>query len=459
MKNTILIAALMCCFISASAQPFRKESKPRSLEESLQRVEKLNRHENTFTTKLDSVTMYQGDNMKVFLDYDAHFNCTRLVIDYLYDDWETEYVYEYAYDEQDRLIAMMDYEDNSKEEYVYNAQGLVEEIYRYDYRYDGTWQLYAKSVLTYDEDNRLVLSVGYDFGDGDWVESSKRTWDYEAGLLQVETDYLADGNGGWTPTEKTEYSYNEEGLCIEEIESEWYGGWTAWTKIVYQYNAQQLCSEKIEYEWGGGTWNNMYKNTYDYDEAGNLLTEIAYYLQLVTEEWEYRNRYEYVYDADNNCTDYYEYYHYFGEDDWDLETVFHTTYGTPGIACISGLSLMWDLFEFPFPISNKVEQLVLDDSEEVYCLDFHYSSTVGIDESTAGMFGVYPNPAKDFLVLETQDFASLQFQTYRISNMMGQMLLQGQIMDETQQIDVSGLAEGMYFVTVGNSTQKIVVNR
>ena len=43
--------------------------------------------------------------------------------------------------------------------------------------------------------------------------------------------------------------------------------------------------------------------------------------------------------------------------------------------------------------------------------------------------------------------------------MMGQMLLQGQIMDETQQIDVSGLAEGMYFVTVGNSTQKIVVNR
>ena len=449
----------MCCLISASAQPIRKESKPRSLEESLQRVEKLNRHENTFTTKLDSVTMYQGDNMKVFLDYDAHFNCTRLVIDYLYDDWETEYVYEYAYDEQDRLIAMMDYEDNSKEEYVYNAQGLVEEIYRYDYRYDGTWQLYAKSVLTYDEDNRLVLSVGYDFGDGDWVESSKRTWDYEAGLLQVETDYLADGNGGWTPAEKAEYSYNEEGLCIEKIESEWYGGWTAWTKIVYQYNAQQLCSEKIEYGWGGGTWNNMYKNTYDYDEAGNLLTEIAYYLQLVTEEWEYRNRYEYVYDADNNCTDYYEYYHYFGEDDWDLETVFHTTYGTPDIACISGLSLMWDLFEFPFPISNKVEQLVLDDSEEVYCLDFHYSSTVGIDESTAGMMGVYPNPMDGVLVIETQGIASLQGQTYRISNMMGQVLLQGQIMGETQQIDVTGLAEGMYFVTVGNSTQKIVVNR
>jgi hypothetical protein len=73
------------------------------------------------------------------------------------------------------------------------------------------------------------------------------------------------------------------------------------------------------------------------------------------------------------------------------------------------------------------------------------------------MFGVYPNPAKDFLVLETQGFASLQFQTYRISNMMGQMLLQAQIMDETQQIDVSGLPQGMYFITVGEGTRKFVV--
>ena len=48
---------------------------------------------------------------------------------------------------------------------------------------------------------------------------------------------------------------------------------------------------------------------------------------------------------------------------------------------------------------------------------------------------------------------------YRICNIMGQVLLQGQITGENQRIDVSGLAEGMYFVAVGNFTQKIVVNR
>jgi len=48
-------------------------------------------------------------------------------------------------------------------------------------------------------------------------------------------------------------------------------------------------------------------------------------------------------------------------------------------------------------------------------------------------------------------------QTYRITNIVGQTLLQGGINDETLQIDVTGLAEGMYFVTVAGETRKFVV--
>lgn len=453
MKNTILIAALMCCLISASAQPIKKESKPRSWKESLQLVEKMNSRENVYTMKLDSVTMYQGDNMKVLLDYDAHFNCTWLAVYYLEDEWENEFAFEYAYDEQDRLTSMIDYDAGDKEDYYYNAQNLVEEIY-YSF-FNETWQMYEKIVLSYDEDKHVVLSMRYRMEGGNWVESNKQTWDYEDGLLQVTTTYIPNENGEWVGDGRTEYHY-EEGFCTEEIDSFWTGYWYTISKTVYHYEAQQ-CYEKIEYGWNGEEWNEQYKHSYDHDASGNLLTEISYYHQSGVQDWIYRDKFEYLYDDDNNCTDYYEYFYYAYDEAWELEEVYHIGYGTPGIEYISGLSLMWDLFEFPFPISNKVEQLIMDEDGDYYSLDFHYSSTVGIDESTAGMFGVYPNPAKDFLVLETQDFASLQFQTYRISNMMGQMLLQAQIMDETQQIDVSGLAEGMYFVTVGEVTRKIVV--
>jgi hypothetical protein len=40
---------------------------------------------------------------------------------------------------------------------------------------------------------------------------------------------------------------------------------------------------------------------------------------------------------------------------------------------------------------------------------------------------------------------------------MGQTLMSGQITAETQQIDVSNLQKGMYFITFAGETRKFVV--
>ena len=70
---------------------------------------------------------------------------------------------------------------------------------------------------------------------------------------------------------------------------------------------------------------------------------------------------------------------------------------------------------------------------------------------------IYPNPTNGVLFVRTH--AVRPYEEYRISNIVGQTLLQGRITDETQQIDVSGLPTGMYFVTVDGETQKFVVNK
>ena len=84
---------------------------------------------------------------------------------------------------------------------------------------------------------------------------------------------------------------------------------------------------------------------------------------------------------------------------------------------------------------------------------------VGIGENAAEKgFKVYPNPANSVLFVETLRATSLPQPTeYRILNPMGQTLLQGAIASERQQIDVRDLPRGMYFITVGGMTQKIVV--
>jgi uncharacterized protein (UPF0333 family) len=71
-------------------------------------------------------------------------------------------------------------------------------------------------------------------------------------------------------------------------------------------------------------------------------------------------------------------------------------------------------------------------------------------------FSVYPNPAKDVLFVETVCTPSLPNQSYRITNLMGQTILSGNITAETQQINITTLPAGLYFLNEGNTTQKFV---
>ena len=93
--------------------------------------------------------------------------------------------------------------------------------------------------------------------------------------------------------------------------------------------------------------------------------------------------------------------------------------------------------------------------------DAIYSEVHGVEEDGSSMgsgtLTVYPNPTNHVLFVETRLIASLPDQTYHITNLMGQTLLTGQITTENQQIDVSSLPQGMYFISVGDVTRKFVV--
>ena len=74
---------------------------------------------------------------------------------------------------------------------------------------------------------------------------------------------------------------------------------------------------------------------------------------------------------------------------------------------------------------------------------------MAVDENNAMEIKVYPNPTNDILFVQTLRATSLQAETkYIITNVTGQTLLSGHITNETQQIDVTGLAEGMYFIRI-----------
>lgn len=71
----------------------------------------------------------------------------------------------------------------------------------------------------------------------------------------------------------------------------------------------------------------------------------------------------------------------------------------------------------------------------------------------------FPETSPNEIIASSETFqeTSLPGETYRITNLMGQTLMAGQITAEKQQIDVSVLHKGMYFITVAGKTQRFVV--
>lgn len=453
MKRTMFFVVVMWCLIPASAQQIKKDANDRRpLEETLQMVGKLNRHENAYTEKLDSITLYfdnYGVEGKVVFDYDAHFNCSRLASYALYDEWEMVYAYEYAYDEQDRLTVMIDYYDRWKDEYFYNAQNLVDEILYSSYETSGIWVTCGKTRLSYDEDNHLIFSMGYQYTDNHWTESNKQIWEYESGLLQVNTSYYSSRSMEWVPFERTEYNYNSEDLCIEETSYYWSGTWKPVSKTTFNYDNQLLCIEKIEYEYSNSNgWYKRYKHSYDYDASGNLNTVILYSFKIETQDWIYGRKYEYVYDEDNNCVGYYDYC--YRDETWKLEKSYHTTYGTPKIEQVSGLALVWDLFYCKYPAFNKVNQVV-ESNEYLSYHDFHYSSTIGVEEQSYNKLTLWPNPARDRVVIE-----GVEADKVWMYDTFGQMV---KYVQGTNEISVVDLPNGVYLVRVMETSGMFYTNK
>ena len=107
---------------------------------------------------------------------------------------------------------------------------------------------------------------------------------------------------------------------------------------------------------------------------------------------------------------------------------------------VEGIRCVWQYGQLIFQTTETA-------CDDVY-ISFHYD----VEEPLTEGFRVYPNPTHGIITL-----SGCPSTEYRITNLMGQTLMTGQITDGNQQIDVSGLPQGMYFIIMGKETQKIIV--
>jgi hypothetical protein len=68
-------------------------------------------------------------------------------------------------------------------------------------------------------------------------------------------------------------------------------------------------------------------------------------------------------------------------------------------------------------------------------------------EASAPQFAVFPNPTTDYLTVKWEGAYNVPYSVY---NMEGKRVMEGSISDNSQ-IEVSGLANGLYFLKTATS--------
>jgi hypothetical protein len=90
-------------------------------------------------------------------------------------------------------------------------------------------------------------------------------------------------------------------------------------------------------------------------------------------------------------------------------------------------------------------------ANQPYRLQLRVGSVTGINTFKAAAFEVFPNPATDKVTIRTNGTGSLE-----VINVVGQVVMT-QPATETNEINVSKLAKGVYTVKFNGASQKLVV--
>ena len=172
---------------------------------------------------------------------------------------------------------------------VFNVNDTIQERYRY-------------TTYEYDELNRLTLVMDYNGTDTAWIENSKYEYVYNAEGLVDTCLYSTIRNGSWRESERTVYFYNGNQQC-DSLLAQRKGGWgpfgNNWMdsyRYEFEYEDGALAAEYYYASsgWFGGELSLNSKVEYNFDALGNLLSKTASIFN--GEDWIVRDVYENQYD-------------------------------------------------------------------------------------------------------------------------------------------------------------------
>lgn len=221
---------------------------------------------------------------------------------------EMKDVFKFERDDKGRLVKEQKFYGNDPGEatrYMYNDKGEVSEIHKTDEEGEPE----SKELIEYNEKGNLIKRTKYDAA-GVIQEKTEIGYD-EKENVSSKTEF--DGN--YNLLNKTEYSYNEKNALVSAVQRNAEGNLTESISYVYDdrdniieknirdfhprilkflYDDKNHCIEEEIYDQHGQLSS---KNIYEYDEHGNVISELNYNMDInrMNRDHNAGHRFEYEY--------------------------------------------------------------------------------------------------------------------------------------------------------------------
>jgi hypothetical protein len=293
----------------------------------------------------------------------------------------------------------------------------------------GEW-IYACFVdYEYDENNNRISRKNYnDFYDGYGPQlggDQRYTYDADGKMTEWVMIFMD------IEFQKVIFEYNEEGYktaeTMQAYSFETYNMENQ-TLIEYEYDDNNNMIRSNEFFWEAENWVLKTSKVYEYDEFGNCLQ-----MEHVTPAGTVQERRVYTYDTSISADN--VFYYSNPEDDY------------PQLPAAKNNLLR----TFAYWAQNDSQELVF---VTTYVMDYEAVDNDDAVEEVAFASNVYPNPAQDFVTVESSDADYVE-----VVDVYGRVMFSSE-MNETVKVDMSEFASGIYFVKLqangATSVQKIM---
>jgi hypothetical protein len=286
---------------------------------------------------------------------------------------------------------------------------------------DTTWINYSQDIYTYDISNNRLSNLYQKWNDTAWANMWLSTYTYNTNNYK-ESQLIQYWDGSnWIENSTYTYTYDINNNLVSELQQNNNNNQELYS---YTYDANNFLTSNLIQHWNGTGWENNSLYSFLYDNNGNVIYRL---LQDWHDSlWIDNRKYDLIYDANNNLTS--ELSQDWIDSLWYNNYIFNADYTNNHIQDRS--SFLWQ---------DTTDKFVSGDSAYYY---FHTAFDLS-DVIEPENLNIFPNPTSDNIILELADKSLIE-----IFNINSQLIKTINAEDIYINIDISGFANGMYFVKV-----------